>query len=142
MGSELALDPPLSLRHSPPFKETYVWFTVRDGRIKGAVQGNFSTNDNMVELRQCADGIHWYFGTLTPDLTTESEAERVTWLENIRRHGVVFYTHPRHHRFPWSVDHALPNESIGTKVSRLAFTLHKRQLVGGLKTFLRRIESC
>uniref|UniRef100_M4B4U7 RxLR effector candidate protein n=1 Tax=Hyaloperonospora arabidopsidis (strain Emoy2) TaxID=559515 RepID=M4B4U7_HYAAE len=69
-----------------------------------------------------------------------------TWKLNVqleftllRRHGVVFYAHPRHHMFSWVVADNVANGSIRMNIFRLAFGLHKRQLAGALKPLIERL---
>ena len=57
----------------------------------------------------------------------DSEAESPAGIHRLRRHGVVFYAHPRHHRFPWAVADNVANSSIQMKIFRLAFRLQASQ---------------
>ena len=94
-----------------------------------------------IHLTQAADGFRWFFTTRFPELVTNSRVERTTWLEQLHQHGVAFYAHPRHHRFPWAVADAVSNASIRTTLSRLSFKLHKRQLAVALRPLLQRLEA-
>ena len=57
------------------------------------------------------------------------------------RHGVVFYFHPRHHRFPWAVASLVANANIRTTIFRLAFAAHKRLFAVALEPQVRRLDA-
>lgn len=56
-------------------------------------------------------------------------------------HGVVFYAHPRHHRFPWSGAENVANSSLRRTFYRRAFKLHKRPLAAALWLLLRHMDA-
>uniref|UniRef100_A0AAV1VC36 Uncharacterized protein n=1 Tax=Peronospora matthiolae TaxID=2874970 RepID=A0AAV1VC36_9STRA len=87
--------------------------------------GYLEVADQPVELQQSADGIRWFFTTHLPELSTNSDEDRSVWALRLRRHGVVFYSHPGHHGFPWAVAESVANLAIRKAISRLAFTFHK-----------------
>lgn len=118
IGTELAIEPPLSLRHAPPFRYDYVWLTVRPGRVIGTRKGPHASADASVHLLQSEDGIHWFFISSLPELVTPSTGDRSIWDRRMRQHGVVFYSHPRHHRFPWAVAETVGNPYIRSKILR------------------------
>ena len=44
-------------------------------------------------LKQAADKLNWYFETELPELDTESDVTRLSWVTHLRQHGVVSCTH-------------------------------------------------
>ena len=70
----------------------------------------------------------------------DTVAAKDVWVARLRHHGVVFYSHPQHHRFAWAVADTVANASIRATISRLAFRLHKRQLAVPLNGLVQRLE--
>lgn len=85
--------------------------------------------------------VRWFFITEPPELAPVLAGKYSPSVDFIRRRGVVFYAHPRHHRYPWAVADRVANVAIRHSVFRQAFKLHKRQLAVALRPWLRPMDA-
>ena len=100
---ELGLEPVLSIRYPPPASS---WLRMGDWAPRlhsGYSQRSFTVRCWSGSLEACRRRAALVFETEPPELDTESDGTRLSWATQLSQHVVVFYAHPRHHQYAWTV---------------------------------------
>lgn len=141
VGNPVGCPSPLRLRQQLPFTQAISWVLIGPGKVRGVSLSDESDRPQSWELTQCHDGITWVFDGAPPLVKGKSQELTQKAESKLSRHGVVFFSNPQIHHYPWSAPPTVPNHRLFTFLKKQAFQATKRGLAAPLKQVIDRLAT-